>query len=142
MPVLTRRTPSNRPLSSAFSVGLSALRALLLFDTDVASLGLATAQKLVLSTSFYWDLNDATRAWTKRFREYKDRVPSMNQAAVYCAVRHYLRAVHNSGRDAKLAAAAMRSLPVNDMYNDNVHIREDGRVLSKMYLMRVKSPTE
>lgn len=118
------------------------LAAMLLFITDVLALGLPSAQGLVLSNSFYWDLNDATRAWTKRFRAQKDRLPSMNQAAVYAGVRHYARAAQVGGRDAKLAAAAMRALPVNDMFNEDVRIREDGRVLSRMYLMEVKTPAE
>jgi branched-chain amino acid transport system substrate-binding protein len=116
------------------------LTALLLFVTDVLAIGLPSAQGLVLSNSFYWDLNEATRAWTKRFRAQKDRLPSMNQAAVYAGVRHYIRAVQASGREAKGAAAAMRALPVNDMFNQDVRVREDGRVLSKMYLMEVKTP--
>ncbi|MDT7812180.1 MAG: branched-chain amino acid transport system substrate-binding protein [Acidobacteriaceae bacterium] len=116
------------------------LAALLLFVTDVLAIGLPSAQGLVLSNSFYWDLNEATRAWTKRFRAQKDRLPSMNQAAVYAGVRHYVRAVQASGREAKGAAAAMRALPVNDMFNQDVRVREDGRVLSKMYLMEVKNP--
>jgi branched-chain amino acid transport system substrate-binding protein len=118
------------------------LAAMLLFVTDVLALGLPSAQGLLLSNSFYWDLNDATRAWTKRFRAQKDRLPSMNQAAVYAGIRHYARAVQASGRDAKLAAAAMRQLPVNDMYNQDVHVREDGRVLSRMYLMQVKAAAD
>jgi branched-chain amino acid transport system substrate-binding protein len=116
------------------------LTALLLFVTDVLAIGLPSAQGLVVSNTFYWDLNDATRAWTKRFRAQKDRVPSMDQAGAYAAVRHYLRAVQAGGRDAKAAAAAMRALPVNDMFNRDVRVREDGRVLSKMYLMEVKTP--
>jgi branched-chain amino acid transport system substrate-binding protein len=64
----------------------------------------------------------------------------MNQAAVYTGVRHYIRAVQAGERNAKLAAAAMRALPVNDMFNEDVRIREDGRVLSRMYLMEVKAP--
>ncbi len=115
------------------------LTALLLFVTDVLAIGLPSAQGLVVSNTFYWDLNDATRAWTKRFRAQKDRVPSMDQAGAYAAVRHYLRAVQAGGRDAKAAAAAMRALPVNDMFNRDVRVREDGRVLSKMYLMEVKT---
>jgi len=118
------------------------LAAMLLFITDVLALGLPSAQGLVLSNSFYWDLNDATRAWTKRFRAQKDRLPSMNQAAVYAGVRHYARAAQVGGRDAKLAAAAMRALPVNDMFNEDVRIREDGRVLSRMYLMEVKTAAD
>jgi branched-chain amino acid transport system substrate-binding protein len=117
------------------------LAAMLLFVTDVIALGLPSAQGLVLSNSFYWDLNDATRAWTKRFRAQKNHLPSMNQAAVHAGIRHYVRAVQAGGRDARLAAAAMRQLPVNDMYNQDVHVREDGRVLSRMYLMQVKTPS-
>ena len=116
------------------------LAAMLLFVTDVLALGLPAAQRLVLSNAFYWDLNEATRAWTKRFRAQKNRLPTMNQAAVYAAVRHYVRAAQTGGLDAKRAAAAMRALPVNDMYNQDVQIREDGRVLSRMYLMEVKDP--
>jgi branched-chain amino acid transport system substrate-binding protein len=119
------------------------LAALLMFITDVEALGLETAQGLVLTNSFYWDLNDATRAWTKQFRMHKDRAPTMVQAAGYACVRHYITAVRAAGStDAPAVAAAMRAMPVNDMYNDNVRIRQDGRVLSKMYLMQVKAPTE
>jgi branched-chain amino acid transport system substrate-binding protein len=116
------------------------LAAMLLFVTDVLALGLPQAQGLMLSNAFYWDLNEATRAWTKRFRAQKNRLPSMNQAGAYASVRHYVRAVQAGGRDAKQAAAAMRALPVNDMYNADVRIRDDGRVLSRMYLMQVKAP--
>ena len=115
---------------------------MLLFVTDVLALGLPSAQGLVLSNAFYWDLNEATRAWTKRFRAQKNRLPTMNQAGVYAGVRHYVRAVHAGSRDPKQAAAAMRALPVNDMYNEDVQIREDGRVLSRMYLMQVKAPAD
>jgi branched-chain amino acid transport system substrate-binding protein len=119
------------------------LAALLLFITDVAAVGLQTALGLTLTTSFYWDMDDATRAWTKRFRALKDRPPTMNQAAAYTSVRHWLRAVELAGTtDAKRVAESMRALPVNDMYNDNVVIRADGRVLSKMYLVQVKTPAE
>ena len=138
-------TDAQNAIKQAHEYGLERnhlLTALLLFDTDVLAIGLPTAQELVLSNTFYWDLKNATRAWTKRFRQQKDRVPTMNQAAAYCSVHHYLRAAQNSGRDPKLVAAAMRSLPVNDFYNENVRIREDGRVLSTMYLMQVKSPSE
>ena len=116
------------------------LASLLLFVTDVLAIGQSSAQGLVLSNSFYWDLSDATRAWTKRFRARKNSLPTMNQAAVYTSVRHFVRAVQSGGHDAKAAASAMRALPVNDMYNQDVRVREDGRVLSKMYLMEVKAP--
>ena len=119
------------------------LAALLLFITDVRSLGLPTVQGLALTTSFYWDLNDATRAWTKRFKAHKDRPPTMIQAGTYSGVHHYLRAVQAaetvSGREVALA---MHAMPVSDMFNDGVQIRPDGRVLERLYLMQVKSLAE
>lgn len=119
------------------------LVALLTFITDVLALGLETAQGLVVTNSFYWDLNEATRAWTKRFMARKDQFPTMNQAAGYTCVRHYLASVQAAGTtEASAVAEAMRATPVNDMYNENVRIRADGRVLSKMYLMQVKTPSE
>jgi branched-chain amino acid transport system substrate-binding protein len=119
------------------------LVALLTFITDVLALGLETAQGLLVTNSFYWDLNDSTRLWTKRFMARKSQFPTMNQAAGYACVRHYLASVRAAGRtEASVVAEAMRAMPVNDMYNDNVRIRSDGRVLSRMYLMQVKTPTE
>lgn len=117
--------------------------ALVTFITDVTSVGLQTAKGLNLTTSFYWDLNDKTRVWTKRFRALKDRPPTMLQAGAYCAVRHYLGAVKAAGViDSTVVANRMRATPINDMYNDNVVIRPDGRVLHMMYLMRVKTPAQ
>jgi branched-chain amino acid transport system substrate-binding protein len=119
------------------------LAALLLFVTDVMALGLDTTHGLTVANSFYWDLSDATRAWTKRFMAHKNQFPTMNQAASYACVRHYLNAVQIAGTtETTSVAAAMRATPVNDMYNDNVPIRADGRVLSKMYLMQVKSSAQ
>ena len=119
------------------------LAALLIFITDVESLGLKTAHGLVLTDSFYWDLSDKTRAWTKRFMKLHGKVPTMTQAGAYSAVLHYLEAVKAAGtKDPKTVAAKMKAMPVNDMYNSNVRIREDGRVLHTMYLMQVKSPAE
>ena len=117
------------------------LTALLMFITDVAAIGLQAAHGLTLTTSFYWDLDDKTRAWTKRFRAFKDRPPTMNQAAAYASVRHWLRALDAAGtNDAQAVAEKMRMTPVNDMYNEDVAIRADGRVLTKMYLVQVKAP--
>jgi branched-chain amino acid transport system substrate-binding protein len=120
------------------------IAALLMFITDVEALGLKSAQGLVLTESFYWDLNDKTRAWTKRFMaEMNGKVPTMGHAGAYAAALHYLEAVKAAGtKDPKTVAAEMRALPVNDMYNDNVRIRPDGRVLHKMYLLQVKAPEE
>jgi branched-chain amino acid transport system substrate-binding protein len=118
---------------------------LLVFINDIDALGLQAAQGLILTTSFYWDMNDETRAWTKRFWEKagNKKPPNMDQAGLYAAVLHYLKAVQAAGTDeAKAVAKKMRELPVNDFYNKNVEIRADGRVMHKMYLMEVKSPAE
>ncbi|MBV8890201.1 MAG: ABC transporter substrate-binding protein [Alphaproteobacteria bacterium] len=120
------------------------LAALLMMIRDVESIGLPTAQGLTLTESFYWDLDDKTRAFTKRFMaDYNDKVPTMTQAGMYSAVNHYLKAVKAAGtKDPETVVAKMKELPVDDMYNDNVQIRADGRVLVRMYLEQVKSPAE
>ncbi|MSP67435.1 MAG: ABC transporter substrate-binding protein [Alphaproteobacteria bacterium] len=119
------------------------LAGLLVFVTDVHSLGLKTAQGLVVSESFYWDLNDETRAWSKKFMERQKAMPTMVQAGVYSAVRHYLAAVKDAGTDdADKVAAKMRSSRINDMFSKNAEIRADGRVLRDAFLLQVKSPAE
>jgi branched-chain amino acid transport system substrate-binding protein len=120
------------------------LAGLLVFITDVQALGLQTAQGLVITNSFYWDLTDKTRAWTQRYMAQSDgRVPTMIHAGTYSGVLHYLRAAKAANStDPKIIAAKMHEMPVNDMYNDDVRIRPDGRVLHKMFLMQVKSPAE
>ena len=123
--------------------GKQRLAALLIFVTDVFSIGLAVAGGLDLTTSFYWDRTDATRAFTKRFMAAKPKPPSMLQAGSYSGVRHWLAAVAKAGTlEAKAVAAAMRATPVNDMNNEGVGIRGDGRVMCNMYLMQVKMPAE
>jgi branched-chain amino acid transport system substrate-binding protein len=119
------------------------LAGLLVFATDVQSLTLPVAQGLVLTESFYWDQNDETRAWTKRYRAKKDRLPSMLTAGVYSATLHYLKAVQAAGTDEpKAVMAKMRELPVNDVMTKNGKLREDGRLVRDMYLFEVKSPEE
>lgn len=120
------------------------LAGLLVFITDVNALGLKATQGLQVTTSFYWDLNDETRAWAKRyFAATGGKVPSMVQAGVYSAVHHYLAAVKAAGtKDPTVVAQKMREMKVNDMYNKNVTIRPDGRVLHSMYLVQVKKPDE
>jgi branched-chain amino acid transport system substrate-binding protein len=119
------------------------LAGLLVFATDVQSLTLPVAQGLVLTESFYWDLNDETRAWTKRYRAKKDKLPSMLTAGVYSATLHYLKAVQAAGTDdAKAVMAKMREMPINDVMTKNGKLREDGRVIRDMYLFQVKSPSE
>lgn len=123
--------------------GRQHMAALLMFITDVFSVGLPVAGGLNLTTSFYWDRDDKTRAFSKRFMEHKPKPPSMLQAGTYSAVRHWLAAVKQTGTtDAKTVSAAMKAMPVNDMNNDNVTVRADGRVLTTMYLVQVKTPAE
>lgn len=121
------------------------LGGLLIYINDVESLGLKAAQGLVLTTSFYWDLNDETRAWTKRFlkRTGGQRPPNMLQAGLYSGIHHYLTAIKAAGTDeAKAVSMKMRELPINDFYNKNVVLRRDGRAMHDMYLAQVKSPEE
>ena len=121
------------------------LAGLLVFITDVHALGLKDAQGLQVTTSFYWDVNDETRAWFKRFMAASGgRVPpTMIHAGTYSGVRHYLAAMKAAGTDdPKVVAAKMREMPVEDMYNKKVAVRADGRVLHDMFLVQVKSPAE
>ena len=119
------------------------LAALLIFESDVQSLGLPVAQGLVTTTAFYWDQNDETRAWTKKFRTKKDKVPNHTMAGVYSATLHYLKAVQAAGPDEPLAVRKkMKETPVNDMMTKNAKLREDGRLMRDMYLAQVKSPAE
>ncbi|WFU68625.1 ABC transporter substrate-binding protein [Bradyrhizobium sp. CB2312] len=116
---------------------------LLVFIADIHSLGLPSAQGLMLSSAFYWDLNEDTRAWSKRFIAKTQKVPTMIHAGTYGAVMHYLRAVQAAGTlDGPAVAAKMRELPVNDFMTKNGRIREDGRLVRDMYLFRVKSPEQ
>lgn len=119
------------------------LAGLIVFIADIHSLGLQTAKGLMLSSAFYWDLNDGTRAWSKRFIERTQKVPTMIHAGTYGAVMHYLKAVEAAGTlDGAAVAARMREMPVNDFMTKDGRIREDGRLVRDMYLFRVKSPAE
>lgn len=116
---------------------------LIVFIADIHSLGLQSAQGLMLSSAFYWDLSDETRAWSKRFIEKTQKVPTMIHAGTYGAVMHYLKAVEAAGTlDGSTVAAKMREMPVNDFMTKNGRIRLDGRLVRDMYLFRVKSPEE
>jgi branched-chain amino acid transport system substrate-binding protein len=116
---------------------------LLVFVTDIDAIGLETAQGLLLSEAFYWDLNDETRAFSKRFKERVGRVPSAAQAGVYSSVTHYLKAVKAAGTtDSAAVMKSMKETPINDMFAKNGHIREDGRMVHDMYLFEVKKPSE
>jgi len=111
------------------------------FIADIHSLGLKSAQGLVLSSAFYWDLNDEIRSWSKRFIERTGKVPTMIHAGTYGAVMHYLKAIASAGTiDGPAAARRMRELPVNDFMTKEGRIRRDGRLVRDIHLFEVKSP--
>jgi branched-chain amino acid transport system substrate-binding protein len=117
--------------------------ALLAFLTDIHSIGLEAAQGLRFVTPFYWDRDDASRAWSKRFFERHERMPTMGQAGVYSAVNHYLRSISAAGTiEASAVMAKMRELEVNDFFARNGHVRADGRLVHDMYFVQVKTPAE
>jgi len=111
---------------------------------DIYALGLRNAQGLVVTASFYWDLNEESREWSKRFMERHDgKAPTQIHAGTYVAVTHYLKAVQEIGSTGGAEVTAkMKETPINDFYNKDVKIREDGRVLQNMHVFRVKSPEE
>ncbi len=120
------------------------LAGLFLQLTDVDSIGLKQAQGLLLTAAFYWDLNDDTRAWSRRFAEKMGgRMPTEDQAGVYSATLAYLRAVRDAGTiDGAKVVAQMKQTPVQDKLFGPVTIRQDGRAVHAMYLFQVKSPAE
>ncbi|MDR3531251.1 MAG: ABC transporter substrate-binding protein [Rhodopila sp.] len=129
--------------------GKQQLAGLLVFLTDVDALGLQTAQGLMLTEAFYWDQNDKTRAWSKRFAERTGgRMPTMNHAGVYSSVLAFLRAANKVGVPANgvpsgaAVVAAMEAAPINDPLFGPTTIRKDGRAEHAMYLFRVKTPAE
>lgn len=139
-------TDTSNAIKQAREFGLTTtagrkLAGLALFITDIHGVGLASAQGLLLTTGFYWDRTDATRAWSRRFFERHGAMPTMSQAGVYSAVSHYLKAIQATGTDeAPRVVAKMRETPVNDFFAENGKIREDGRMVHDMYLAEVKSP--
>jgi branched-chain amino acid transport system substrate-binding protein len=119
------------------------LAGLLVFIADIHSLGLDKAQGLLLTAAFYWDLDEQTRAWSKRFATRYPKVPTMIHAGTYGAVSHYLKAIAAAGTDeAKAVVAKMKEMPVDDFMTKRGVIRQDGRLVRDMYLFQVKSPAE
>ena len=118
---------------------------LLVFIGDVEAMGLKVAQGLVLTETFYWDMNDATRAWTKRWQvDRPGKFPTMNQAGVYSATLHYLKAVAalKSANDGKAVVDEMKKMPTDDPLFGKGTVRADGRKIHPAYLFQVKSPAE
>lgn len=119
------------------------LAGLLMFITDIHALGLRPTQTMFLTEGFYWDLNDETRAWSKRFFEKQKKMPTMVQAGQYSSIYHYLKAVKAAGTDdTTKVMAQMKKTPINDFFAKNGKIRDDGRMVHDMYLMQVKRPEE
>jgi len=132
-------------LAGEFGVfqGGQQLAGLLIVITDVHGLGLKAAQGLILTTSFYWDMDDKTREWSKRFFAKQNAMPTMWQAGVYSSVMNYLRAIDKSGTDEPLKVAeTMRASPIEDFFSRNGRLRTDGLMVHDLVLVQVKKPEE
>jgi branched-chain amino acid transport system substrate-binding protein len=117
--------------------------ALLAFLSDIHSLGLQTAQGLYLTTGWYWDLNEETRAFGKRYFAKLGKEPTMNQAAYYSATMNYLKSVKAAGTtDSDQVMAELKKMKINDMFTKGGYVRADGVMVHDMYVMQVKSPQE
>ena len=139
-------TDTTNAIKQAAEFGITpkqTLAGLLMFITDVHSLGLKATQGMYLTEGFYWNFNDETRAWSKRFFEKHRRMPTMVQAGVYSSTMHYLKAIKAAGTDeAKAVMRKMKDTPINDFFAKNGKIREDGRHVHDFYLLQVKKPDE
>ena len=119
------------------------LAGLLIYLNDVKSVGLAAMQHMTVTTAFYWDRDDESRAFARRFFERLQKMPNMSQTGVYSATLHYLKAVKAAGTtDTQTVMRTMRALPVDDLFAKGGHIREDGRMVHDMYVAVVKTPAE
>jgi len=134
-------------IRQAAEIGVSphsqTLAPLLVYISDIHALGLDTAKGMVFIDGFYWDRNDETRRWSKRFFDRRKAMPTMAHAGVYSAALHYLRAVQLANSDdGKEVAAKMRELPVEDFFAQKGEVRANGRMVHDMYLVQVKRPEE
>jgi branched-chain amino acid transport system substrate-binding protein len=119
------------------------LAGMLVFITDIHSLGLPITQGMYVTSGWYWDLNDETRAWSKRFYDRMGKMPSMINAGVYSSIMMYTNAVRATGTDdADVVMEWLRNNPQSDMFGKNMILRKDGRLVHDMYLMQVKKPDE
>jgi branched-chain amino acid transport system substrate-binding protein len=140
--------PNNvNEIKAAAELGLSKgdqqVAALSVLITDIHALGLQTAQGLWLTTSFYWDMDDKTREWSKRYFAKMNRMPTMWQAGVYSAVMNYLTAIKDTGTDDPLKiTAALRERPIEDVFSRNGHLRADNLMVHDLILAQVKSPED
>lgn len=133
-------------IKSANEFGLTKnqkLAGLLVFINDVHALGLNVTKGMQLTEAFYWDMNDETRKFSRRFFERMKKMPNMLQSGSYSSTLHYLNAVKATGTDDTATVMAwMKANPINDMFVKNGRIREDGRMMREMYLFEVKDPSE
>jgi len=134
-------------VKQAAEIGISprsqTLVPLLVFISDVHTLGLDVAKGMTFIDGFYWDADDQKRAWSKQFFDRRKVMPTMTHAGVYSSVLHYLRAVRAAGTDeAKAVASKMRELRVNDFFAKGGEVRADGQLIHDMYLVEVKAPEE
>jgi branched-chain amino acid transport system substrate-binding protein len=140
--------PNNiNEIKSAVEFGLlkggQQMAGLLILITDIDGLGLNAAQGLLLTTSFYWDMDDKAREWSKRYFARMNRMPTMWQAGVYSAVTNYLNAIKESGTDEPLKVTArMREKPIEDFFAHNGKLREDNLMVHDLMLVQVKTPEE
>jgi branched-chain amino acid transport system substrate-binding protein len=119
------------------------LAGLLVFLNDINALGLEAAQGMLLTNAFYWDRDEETRAWAKRYFDRMGKMPNMSQAGIYSATTHYLKAIWAAGTDETQAVMAkMRTTPIDDFFVRHGEIRADGRMIHPTYLYEVKKPAE
>ena len=138
-------TVNSLKTASEFGVTQSGqkLAGMVVFLNDIHAMGLDVTQGLMLTTGWYWDMNDEARAWAKRYEARVGSMPTMVHAGIYSATTHYLNAVKATGSDdTQTVRAEMAKTPVNDMFARNGKIREDGRMVHDMYLVQVKKPEE
>ena len=125
------------------SRGNQTIAGLLVWINDVHAIGLETAQGMLLTNAFYWDRDDETRAWSRRFFDRMKRMPNMGDAGDYSSTMHYLKAIQAAGTDeAGAVMAKMKEMPVNDFFAKGGVIRPDGLMVHDMYVYEVKSPAE
>ena len=115
----------------------------LIYINDAHAMGLELGQGLTFATAFYWDRNDESRAWSKKYQARMKKMPSMNQASVYSAVTQYLKAIDAAGTDEGLAVTnQLKKMKINDVFSQNGYVREDGRMVHDMFLAQMKTPQE
>jgi len=134
-------------IKQAYELGIlqgeQSLVGLVIFLSDIRQLGLYVAGGLKLTTGFYWNLNEDSRAWARRYYQRTGAMPTMVQAGVYSSLMHYFKAIAETGTDhGKTVVDKMKTMPVNDFFARNGVIRADGRMVHDMYLVEVKKPSE